>query len=217
MKILLVEDELNLQKAIEKGLTKRKYLVDVASDGNEAVDLFYTNTYDLIILDLNLPHLDGLEVLKIIREDDEQIRVLILSARSELDEKVVGLESGANDYISKPFYFKELEARVDALLRRSFNTQNKVINIEDVDIYLSDKKVFVDNQEIDLTSKEYSILEYLAINRGRIISMDELYDHVWKSEGLFNTNSIKVHLNRIRNKTDRDIIQTKRKEGYYVK
>lgn len=217
MKILLVEDELNLQKAIEKGLTKRKYLVDVASDGNEAVDLFYTNTYDLIILDLNLPHLDGLEVLKIIREDDEQIRVLILSARSELDEKVVGLESGANDYISKPFYFKELEARVDALLRRSFNTQNKVINIEDVDIYLSDKKVFVDNQEIDLTSKEYSILEYLAINRGRIISMDELYDHVWKSEGLFNTNSIKVHLNRIRNKMDRDIIQTKRKEGYYVK
>ncbi len=217
MKILIVEDELALQNALRKGFEKKNYSVDIASDGDEAIDLFYTNLYDLIILDLNLPCLDGLEVLKIIREEDDKIKILILSARSEVDEKVFGLESGANDYLGKPFYFKELEARVAALLRRNFKTEQKVIIIDDMKINLSEKRVYLREEEVTLTKKEYGILEYLIINRGRIVSIDELYEHIWDSDNEFTSNSIKVHLNRLRNKTSYNLIHNKRGEGYYVK
>ena len=156
-------------------------------------------------------------MLNIIREEDDKIKILILSARSEVDEKVFGLESGANDYLGKPFSFNELEARVAALLRRNFKTAQKNIKIDDIEIDLIEKRVFLSDEEVVLTKKEYGILEYLVINRGRIVSIDELYEHIWSSGNEFTSNSIKVHLNRLRNKTSYNLIHNKRGEGYYVK
>ncbi|MEG0283734.1 MAG: response regulator transcription factor [Erysipelotrichales bacterium] len=217
MKILVVEDELDLQKALKMGLSKKGLDVDCASDGQEALDLYFEHMYDLIVLDLNLPYIDGIEVLEEIRKDSQEVKVIVLSARSEIDHKIIGLDKGANDYLAKPFHFSELEARIRALLRRSFVTNDNLITIKDFKLDLNKRELTKDDEIISLTNKEYGILEYLVLNKGRIISPEELVNHVWNEEDIDYVNTIKVHLNGLRKKIGNEIILNRRGEGYYVK
>ena len=216
MKLLIVEDEKSLQTALVKGFRKLDYTVDLASDGEEALDLFFSNTYTLVVLDLNLPKLDGMEVLREIRLDNKDLPVLILSARSEVEDKIAGFDEGANDYLAKPFHFGELEARVRALLRRSFKTADTVIEIGTVRIDTAAKKLFVSDEEVSLTKKEYGILAYLCVHRGEAVSPTVLIEHIWESDAEDVFNSFKVHLSKLRKKLPEHFIQNARGRGYYV-
>lgn len=216
MKILIVEDELSMQRALKKGFTKLCYAVDTASDGKEALEMHYSAKYDLIILDLNLPKMDGIDVLKEIRKENTEIKVIILSARSEVEDKIIGLDLGANDYIAKPFHFIELEARARALLRRSFIVKDTKISCGEILMDTSLKKVFYNENEIDLTKKEYGILQYLIINQGSVVSGEELIEHIWDSEVDLFSNAFKVHINALRKKLPQGIIKNIRGQGYYV-
>ena len=216
MKLLVVEDEHSLQKALTKGFRKLGYAVDAAGDGEEALELYYSNQYNLIVLDLNLPKLDGLEVLREIRKENKDIHVLVLSARDEVSDKISGLDMGANDYLAKPFYFTELEARVRSLLRRNFKTSPTVIICGEVKLDMSLKKVFYSNVETPLTKKEYGIVEYLILNKGRIISGEELIETVWESDVDSFTNAFKVHINAMRKKLPDNFIKNVKGQGYYV-
>ncbi|MDR1540311.1 MAG: response regulator transcription factor [Clostridiales bacterium] len=216
MKLLVVEDEQSLRSALRKGFVKLGYAVDTAADGEEALELYYSSVYDAIILDINLPKMDGFEVLKELRKENTDVRVIILSARSELDDKIVGLDTGANDYLAKPFHFMELEARVRALLRRDFSTQGTEIVTGRLLLKTALKKVYLDGIEINLTKKEYGILEYLLMHKGTIVSGEELIEHVWDNEADMFTNAFKVHVNALRKKLPRDTIKNIRGQGYYV-
>ncbi|HWQ42287.1 MAG TPA: response regulator transcription factor [Desulfosporosinus sp.] len=216
MKLLVVEDEMSLQSALQKGFTKLGYAVDTASDGEEALKHYYSSLYDAIILDMNLPKIDGIDVLKEIRKENAEIKVLILSARSELEDKIAGLDMGANDYLAKPFHFKELEARVRALLRRNFSTQNTEISTDRLVLNTALKKMYLDGVEITLTKKEYGIIEYLLMNKGTLVSGEDLIEHVWDSEADSFTNAFKVHINSLRKKLPQSTIKNIRGQGYYV-
>ncbi|WMJ90524.1 response regulator transcription factor [Anaerocolumna sp. MB42-C2] len=216
MKLLVIEDEISLQLALKKGFTKLGYAVDTASDGEEALECYYSSIYDAIILDINLPKIDGITVLKEIRKENAEVRVLILSARNELDDKIIGLDTGANDYLAKPFHFKELEARVRALLRRDFLTQSTEIVAGGLVLETALKKVHLDGIEINLTKKEYGILEYLLMHKGTIVSGEDLIEHVWDSEADTFTSAFKVHINSLRKKLPRNTIRNIRGQGYYV-
>ena len=216
MKLLIVEDELSLQGALCKGFNKLGYAVDSASDGEEALELYYSSFYDAIILDLNLPKLDGIDVLREIRKEDSKTKIIILSARSEVEDKILGLDMGANDYLAKPFHFRELDARVRALLRRDFSVMSPEITVSGLTVDTSLKKAFYQGREIPLTKKEYGILEYLFINRGSVVSSETLMEHVWDSNVDLLSNALKVHINSIRKKLPEDIIKNVRGQGYYV-
>jgi DNA-binding response OmpR family regulator len=216
MKLLIVEDEIALQKALIKGFQKLDYTVDTASDGEQALELYFDNKYNLIVLDLNLPKIDGLDVLSEIRNENKEIPVLILSAKSEVTDKISGLDMGANDYLAKPFHFGELEARVRALLRRNFKTTDTVIDCGGVTLDTALKKAFYNDTEISLTKKEYGIFEYLMLNRGRTVSGEELIEAVWESDADMFTNAFKVHINAIRKKLPEDFIKNAKGQGYYV-
>jgi DNA-binding response OmpR family regulator len=216
MKLLIVEDEAALQKALIKGFQKLDYTVDAADDGEQALELYFENKYNLIVLDLNLPKLDGLDVLKEIRNENKEIPVLILSARSEVTDKITGLDMGANDYLAKPFHFNELEARVRALLRRDFKTADTVIVNEDVRLDTAMKKVFRNGGEVQLTKKEYGIFEYLMLNKGKVITVNEIIEAVWESDADIYSNAFKVHINALRKKLPEDFIRNAKGQGYYV-
>lgn len=202
MKLLLVEDEEMLSKSIAKGLGLLGYAVDCAYDGEEALYLYELNEYDLMILDLNLPKLDGMEVLRRIRSQDEEFRVLILSARNTVEDKVSGLDGGSNDYLTKPFDFKELEARIRSLLRRSFATRNTMLVCGALQLDTAAKKSTCRGQEIDLTRKEYALLEYLMVHTGEMVSAEELIEHAWDSEADLFSNSFRFHIHSLRKKLD---------------
>ena len=162
MKLLIVEDEPDMLNALKKGFIKKGFLVDTAEDGEEGSYLALVNTYDVIVLDLNLPGKDGLEILQEIRDRSKTQRVIILSARSSVPDKITGLDMGANDYLAKPFDFMELEARVRSLARREMVQNDTKINIHDLVIDTVQKKVSYNGEKIELTPKEYAILEYLG-------------------------------------------------------
>lgn len=217
MKLLIVEDEATLQKTLKKGFTKLGYSVDTAGDGVEALERYYSAEYDVIVLDLNLPKMDGIEVLKQIRLDSATVNVIILSARNELDDRILGLDTGANDYLGKPFHFKELEARVRALSRRAFSLKESVISFApELTLNTTLKTLSFQGTEIDLTRKEYAVLEYLALHKGNVISGEELMEHVWDSTTDAFSNAFKVHLSSLRKKLPLDTIKNKRGWGYYV-
>jgi len=216
MKLLIIEDETVLRNALAKGFKKLEYTIDTAEDGEKALDYYFSNQYNLVILDLNLPKIDGLEVLTEIRKENKNIPVLILSARSEASDKIAGLDMGANDYLAKPFHFGELEARVRALLRRNFNTSPTVIICNDVKLDTSLKNVLYNDVEILFTKKEYGIFEYLMLNKGRIISGEELIEAVWESDADIFTNAFKVHINAMRKKLPNGFIKNTKGQGYYV-
>lgn len=221
MKLLLVEDEEDLAAIISKGLKKSGYAIDNAYDGEEAVSLYEINEYDLIILDLNLPSMDGLEVLKVIREKDIYTKVLILSARSDIEDRVIGLDMGANDYLIKPFDYKELEARIRMLLRISFTQKSTVLICGDLKIDTVSKTVYLGHSSLLLTKKEYEILEYLFLNKDMVISAEQFIEHVWDSEADLFSNSLKYHIHSIKKKMNElgcnvEYIKNIRSQGYIL-
>ena len=178
MRILVVEDERELCDTIAEGLRLDGYAVDTSYDGAEAYELLYVERYDLVVLDLNLPHMDGIDILKAIRQHNEELKILILSARGSVRERVQGLEFGANDYLIKPFAFEELEARIKGLLRRKFVQFQSVLTVDKVALDTNKRVVKVAEKEIELTKKEFGILEYLMLNLERIVGKEELIEHV---------------------------------------
>ncbi len=218
MRLLICEDEEDILSALVKGLRKLNYYVDAAQDGEEALERYYESDYDLIILDLNLPKLDGLEVLKEIRADNPDKKVLILSARSTLEDRVQGLDLGANDYLVKPFHFKELEARIRAILRTSYTDSTDIIKLEkfDITLFITKKQVFKAGEYISLTPKEYSIFEYLCCRKDSVISSAELLEHNIDMNASDISQVIKVHIAALRKKLGTEVIKTSRGLGYYV-
>ncbi|MEQ2628537.1 response regulator transcription factor [Peptoniphilus lacrimalis] len=200
MRILIVEDEKDLCQMIAKSLKESGYEVDIAYNGNAAMELLDVENYDLIVLDLNLPEIDGMEILEEFRTFNQDTKIIILSARSQIKDKVEGLDKGANDYLSKPFHLDELEARIRSLTRRNFITNNQMLSYKNLSFDSKKRIVKIDDKEISLTRKELGILEYLLLNRGRPISQEELIDHVWDSSVDLFSNSIRVHISALRKK-----------------
>ena len=200
MRLLVVEDEKALCESIAKGLRLDGYEVDMVFDGEEAMEIISTDSYDLIILDLNLPGMDGLDILKNMRENDNETNVLILSARGGLNDKIEGLDSGANDYLCKPFHFEELEARVRSLTRRRTVQNNIVLECGEISLNTKTRTAFAKGEEVLLTRKELAILEYLILHQGRPVSQEELIEHVWDGSVDSFSNSIRVHISALRKK-----------------
>lgn len=218
MKILLVEDEELLSDAIAKGLKKLGFAVDQVFDGETALYSYEINNYDLIILDLNLPIIDGMDVLHRIRKTDFETKILILSARSEITDRVSGLNQGANDYLIKPFDFDELVARIHNLIRRTFAQAPSELSMGSITVDLLAKTVTMDKVPLFLTNKEYAILEYLMLNQGKVISQSELIEHVWDSEVDPFSNSLKFHLYSLKKKLGQEnFILNIRGQGYIIK
>jgi len=221
MRILLVEDEKKVASFIKKGLEEEFYSVDVAHDGKEGLQLAMVEEYDLIILDIMLPLKDGFTVLKELRNEKVSIPVLFLTAKDTLPDKVQGLDLGADDYLPKPFAFEELLARVRALLRRTTAEKNLVLKVLDLSLDTQTHFVTRNNTEIQLTPKEYSILEYLLRNKNRVISRTMLSEHVYDYHFDSDTNVIDVYINKLRNKVDKGfevpVIHTIRGVGYMIK
>lgn len=221
MRILVVEDEKKVASFIKKGLEEEYYSVDVAFDGKEGLNLALSEEYDLIILDLMLPFKDGLSILKEIREQKILTPVIILTARDTIQDKVTGLDTGADDYLAKPFSFEELLARIRAILRRNSVEKNNIIRVGDLILDTQAHKVFRNNVEIQLTPKEYAILEYLMRNKNRVISRTKLSEHIYEFHFDPGTNVIDVYINKLRNKIDKgyekQMIRTIRGVGYLIK
>jgi two-component system copper resistance phosphate regulon response regulator CusR len=220
MRILLIEDDEKVARAVSTGLEAERFAVDRVSDGLEGLDAARLGTYDLIILDLMLPGLSGTELLKRLREVNSDVPVLILTARDAISEKIANFEAGADDYLTKPFAFAELVVRVNALLRRGATQRANIIRIADLEIDRSQHNVRRNGTSIKLTSKEYSLLVYMALNAGRVLSRSMIVDHVWDHsfEGL--TNIVDVYVRHLRTKIDepnkQQLIRTVRGQGYYM-
>ena len=220
MHILVVEDEKELCETIVRSLRRLDYSVDSCYDGNEAIELLAIESYDLVLLDLNLPGTDGMTVLRKLRQTDRDTKVLILSARSEVADKVDGLDSGANDYLSKPFHLEELEARIRSLTRRQFTQNDVVLTCGDISFDTKSRIASAAGLKLTLTRKESAILEYLLLNRGRPVSQEELIDHVWDNSVDNFSNSIRVHISALRKKLRAalgyDPIRNRIGEGYVM-
>ena len=200
MRILVVEDEETLCENIAKGLKIDGYEVDTCFDGESALDMILSESYDLIILDLNLPKMDGMEILENLRKDDPETAILILSARGQLEDKIAGLDAGANDYICKPFHFEELEARVRSLTRRRTVQNNIILECGELPLNTKSRTLFAKGNEIFLTRKEFGLLEYLILHQENPISQEELIEHVWDASVDNFSNSIRVHISALRKK-----------------
>jgi DNA-binding response OmpR family regulator len=218
MRILIIEDERKVADMISRGLKAERYAVDVADNGESGWAMAHTYDYDLVILDLGLPGIDGSEVLRRIRGRDEKIPVLVLTARDAMVSKVECFEAGADDYLTKPFAFAELVVRVKALLRRGPANQSSMVRVADLEFDRITQQVRRAGQKIELTPKEYALLDYLASHPGRVLSRTMIVEHVWDQgfEGL--TNIVDVYVRHLRAKVDdpfpKKLIQTVRGAGY---
>ena len=220
MHLLVIEDERALCETIVRSLRRLAYSVDYCYDGEEALALLGVERYDLVLLDLNLPKKDGMTVLRTLRQTDRETRVLILSARSEVEDKVQGLDAGANDYLSKPFHLAELEARVRSLTRRKFIQQDVCLCCGRLSFNTRSRVATVDGQTLALTRKESGVLEYLLLHQGRPVSQEELIEHVWDGSVDSFSNSIRVHISALRKKLRAvlgyDPIRNRIGEGYEI-
>lgn len=222
MRILIIEDERDLNNVISKHLRKKGYSTDSAYDGEEGLDFLEFGNYDLIILDVMMPRLDGYQFIEKIRENKNFTPVLMLTAKSLVENKVKALDLGADDYLVKPFDFEELLARVRAMIRRNYGNVSNDLKVDDLILNIANKTVSRDNINIELTAKEYSILEYLVQNKNRIITREQIKDNVWGFDYEGESNVIDVLIKNIRKRIDvgsskKAIIHTKRGVGYVVK
>jgi two-component system, OmpR family, copper resistance phosphate regulon response regulator CusR len=220
MRILLVEDEPDAARVLAKGLRERTFAVDIAAEGEDAIYLASINSYDLIILDVMLPLKDGFEVCRELRAAGASVPVLMLTARDDVRDRITGLDSGADDYLVKPFDFHELLARLRALLRRSPSMLPETIEAVDLKINTRSHAVQRAGQSIALTAKEYALLEYLARRAGQVVSRSEIAEHVWDENFDPFSNLIEVYIQRLRRKIDEGrepkLIRTLRGEGYLL-
>jgi two-component system, OmpR family, copper resistance phosphate regulon response regulator CusR len=218
VRVLLVEDEIRVAGFIAKGLREHAYAVDIAGDGEQALYRAAINAYDLIILDVMLPVKDGNEVCRELRRGGSRIPILMLTARDAVDDRVAGLDSGADDYLTKPFDFKELLARLRALQRRSSDLRPPVAAIADLVLDTASHTVTRAGAPVPLTAKEYGLLEYLVLHPDRVIGREELSEHVWDENFDPVSNVIDVHIKRLREKLDPQhrLIHTRRGEGYIL-
>lgn len=220
MHLLVVEDERALCETIVRSLRRLAYSVDCCYDGERALELLQTERYDLVILDLNLPGRDGMAVLRTLRQTDRETKVLILSARNEVSDKVTGLDAGANDYLSKPFHLAELEARIRSLTLRQFTQHDVLLTCGALTFDTKARTAAARGQVLSLTRKETGIVEYLMLHQGRPVSQEELLEHVWDNSVDNFSNSIRVHISALRKKLRAalgyDPIRNRIGEGYLM-
>lgn len=218
MRLLVIEDEKSLAEAIAQGLSRWGFAVDLAHDGQEGQNTAFINQYDLIILDLNLPVTNGINVCKNIRDAGNEAAILILTARDSVNDKTLGLDTGADDYMTKPFSFDELRARVHALIRRSMGRRNPAISIGPLVIEPAKRTARVNCSELSLTPKEFDILEYLASKSPELVSSEDLIEHVWNETANPFSNTLKVHIANIKRKlkeqTNEIVIEANIGKGY---
>ena len=221
MNILIVEDEKDLAVIIKKRLKRENFTAEIAYDGEKAIDKTIVNQYDLIILDIMIPKKDGLEVLSELREWKDTTPVLILTARDNLEDKVKALNMGADDYLTKPFAFEELIARIKTIFRRGVREHSNILKNGDLVLNTVDYTAERSNEKIELTSKEYALLEYLMRNRGNILSRSQIEEHVWGYMSGNNTNIVDVYIRFLRKKIDEQhkikLLKTVRGRGYRMK
>jgi heavy metal response regulator len=221
MRILLVEDEKRLASFISKGLKEKSYAVDISYDGEDGFYMAETNTYDLVVLDIMLPHKDGISICRELRKKKNLTPILLLTARDEVDDKIKGLDAGADDYLTKPFAFEEFLARVRALIRRSQNVKSTTLKVADLELDQVTHKVVRGSRPIELTSTEYALLEYLMLNANQVVTRTMISEHVWNIDFDSFSNVINVYINYLRNKIDHDfdlkLIHSVRGTGYILR
>ena len=221
MRVLVVEDEISLANLIKEGLEDEGYSVDLAYDGEEGLYLALNEPYDIVILDIMLPKKDGIEIARTMRSKDIKTPILMLTAKDTVQDKVLGLDSGADDYLTKPFSFDELLARMRAILRRSFGEAKNIVKVADLELNLDTHEVRRSGKVIDLTSKEYALLEYLVLNKNKLLSRTDIIEHIYDYNYDFDSNVVDVLVARLRRKIDKDfnkkLIHTVRGAGYMVK
>ncbi len=221
MRLLVVEDEKTLADLIKEGLEEEGFSVDVAYDGQEGLFMAQNEPFDLVVLDIMLPEIDGIEILKSMRNNKITTPVLMLTAKSDVEDKVSALNIGADDYLTKPFSFEELLARIKAVLRRNFKEASNIIRIADLKLDLSTREVERAGKKIDLTAREYALLEYLALNKNRLLTRTDITEHIYNYEFDFDSNVVDVTVTRLRKKIDKDfkkkLIHTVRGVGYMIK
>ena len=221
MRILLVEDEKDLAAIVKQGLEEDGYIVETAHDGEEGLYMAESFPADVIILDIMLPVMDGLTILKTIRKKGIATPVLLLTARDAIVDKIAGLDTGADDYLTKPFAFTELLARIRSLLRRKGTAKEAIISIGDLEINTASHEVKRSGNIINLSAKEYALLEYLAYNKNKVLSRTDIVEHIYHEETDMDSNIVDVYINYLRNKIDKDsenkLIQTVRGAGYILK
>jgi heavy metal response regulator len=220
MRILIVEDDKKVGGFLKKGLQEEQYAVDVCRNGTDALYMAQLNSYDAIILDIMLPGMDGFTVCREMRQKAILTPILMLTAKDEIADKVTGLSEGADDYLTKPFSFEELLARIRALLRRSQDYKTKVLKAGDLEMDPLRRTVTRSGKKINLTGKEYALLEYLLRNRGRTVTPSMILEHVWDMDYMGSSNIVNVYINHLRNKIEKDfdkkLIQTVRGHGFRI-
>ena len=221
MRILVIEDESKVGCFIKRALEEESYAVDLCEDGGKGLEMALATDYDLLVVDVMLPSMSGLDILKHVRQEHIHVPVLILSAQSQIDQRVKGLDAGADDYLTKPFAIDELLARVRALLRRGATESPGILQVDDLVLNPATRDVTRGGQRIELTLKEYALLEYLLRHAGRVLTRPMISEHVWNQDFDTFTNVIDVYVNYLRNKIDRGrskkLIHTIRGSGYMLK
>jgi DNA-binding response OmpR family regulator len=218
MRLLLVEDETAILEPLKKGLMKRNFAIDTAQDGKTGYELATINTYDCIILDLNLPELNGIEVAKKLRQNNNNTPILMLTARARQKDILEGFISGTDDYLVKPFDFKELVYRINALIKRNIGNKNDIISVRDIEIDTLGLTVKKAGKIVQLNAKEYGIFEYLIKNKGKMVSQEELIEHVWNESLDIFSQTVRTNIKTLRKKVDptKEIIKTFKGKGYII-
>jgi len=220
VRILVVEDEPKIARFIKKGLSEEGYAVDVAKNGEEAISFATSAPYDVVILDLLLPRIDGITVCRRLRESDMSVSILILTAKDSIEDRVAGLDAGADDYLVKPFAFAELLARIRALLRRPKGMKPNLLQVGDLELDVAMRRVTRAGSTIELTPKEYSLLEYMMRNRCQVLTRTQILEHVWNYDFYAGSNIVDVYVRYLRKKIDEGheekLIQTVRGAGYSI-
>jgi DNA-binding response OmpR family regulator len=221
MKVLIIEDEEPLRKVVRKYLEKKSFAVDEAEDGKQALSMIHINSYDCILLDLNLPEIDGISLSKRLKDEGYDIPTIMVTARSQIYDKLEGFDVGADDYITKPFNLSELTARIRAVVKRSSNNKESILKLDNYEVYPERNCVInmKNGEEITVSNKESAILEYLIRNKGRIVSSEELMEHVWDGDLDSFSQTVKTHIKTLRQKIDKEkkLILTIRGKGYLIK
>lgn len=221
MRILIVEDEIKLARALKKALELQKYAVDAVSDGINGHDLASTESYDLIILDVMLPGMDGTEICSALRQENIQTPILMLTAKGQVSDKTTGLDAGADDYMVKPFSLEELFSRIRALLRRANKNNDSILSVKDLTLDQASLKVKRAGKEISLSTKEFAVLEYLMRNKNKVLTKSQIVSNVWNSDADVLLTTVEVHVKNLRDKVDKpfkeQLINTVRGFGYEIR